>query len=70
MSEFCVVFTMSLCGLKTSTNKLAISILTALIFSLEVLRNNLKLTYKYQISPLANTKVSISKDYGESYMNT
>ena len=69
-SDFCVVFTISLCALdpKTNVNKFAISSHTALKFGTQSLRSYSKVTCEYELHILPNTKFSTAKDHGENYI--
>ena len=69
-SDFCVVFTMSLCTLESKRTliKFAISSHTALKLGTQSLRTYLKVTCEYELHILPNTKVSTSKDHGENYV--
>ena len=67
-SDFCVVFTMSLCTLKINVNNFAISTRTALKLSIQALGSYLKLTGEYELHILSNTKVDAAKDLGKNYM--
>ena len=68
--DFCVVFTMSLCAIKSqqNVNKLTISNHVALKLAIEALKSYLKLTCQYQFHILLNEKVSAAKDHGKNYM--
>ena len=68
-SDFCIVFTMSLCALelKQTFRKFAISNHTAFTLGFQTLRSYLELTYEYELHLLPNTKVSAIKDHGENF---
>ena len=53
-SDFCVVFTMSLCAtsIDTNVNKFAISNRTALKLDVQALRSYLSLIYEYELFTL------------------
>ena len=64
-SDFCVVFTMSLCALESK--QMLIS-LAALKLGTQSLRSYLKVSCQYDVHIFPNTKVTIAKDHGENYM--
>ena len=63
-SEFCVVFTISLCALelKKNVNKLAISSHTFLKLGKQALKSYVKITCDFQLRSPPNNKVSAAKD--------
>ena len=65
---FWVVFTTSLCTLKTIVSKFAISNHTALILGVHALRSYLKLICEYELYILPNKKVSAAKHHGKNYI--
>ena len=67
-SDFCVVFTRSLCALETNLNKFTISNHTALKLDIQALSSYLRLFCEYELYSLPNKKVSAAKDHGKNYM--
>ena len=66
-SDFCVVFTTSLCarGSKKNVNKSAISNRTSLKVGIHALRTYLKLTCEYELHFSLNTEVCVAKYHGK-----
>ena len=73
-SDFCVVFSKSLCALQLKQTlisllfQIAISNHAAFKLDMQAPRSYLRLIYEYELYILANKKVSTAKDHGKSYI--
>ena len=68
-SDFCVVFTVSLCALgPKNVHMFSFSNHASLKLGIHVLRGYLRLTCEYELHILPNTKVSAAREHGKNYI--